>query len=153
MKNTFRLMALMMIFIAGCAYPSDYGLEGKSVKYHAGIPGNYKINETTLSISRIDDYNVQVKYFKPDDIEDQEMNGVGRFVENKGDLYAVVKDKNRYFVAKILDASDKILEINILDENDMGANTKFKSTKQFTSFVFKDKNIFSKKYDQKFRRL
>src|SRR5690606_41930092 len=55
------------------------------------------------------------------------------------------KDKNRYYVAKILDASDKILEINILDENDMGANTTFKSSKQFTSFVFKDKSIFSKK--------
>lgn len=130
---------------------SKFDLLGESEKYDPHILGNYKQNTTTLSITRIDNYKVRVDYLNPEEYEEQITGGVGRFVRNKGNLYAVVKDgEEYYFVAKILGNSASTLEINILDEDDI--DIEFNSEKEFTKHVFNDRGVFSEKYDLEFRR-
>ena len=153
MSPLFYLAAFAVFtLVAGCGYAAKFGLSGKSVKYDERLTGDFVSGDTKLSIKKIDDYRVHVDYFKPDELDDEKVKGVGRFVMLGDKLFAEVKEDDVYYIVKVLAVSGKTININILDTEDMPENTEFSSTDDFTHFVQHEQGLFSKSFNRKFQR-
>ena len=146
--STFAVFTL----VAGCGYGAKFGLSGKSVKYDERLIGDFFSGDTKLSIKKIDDYRVHVDYFKPDELDDEKVKGVGRFVMLGDKLFAEVKEGEVYYIVKVLAVLGKRLEINILDTGDMPEDAEFRSADDFTHFVQYEQGLFSKSFNRKFQR-